>query len=141
MGLFHLTLRYSLLSPLTPVSMSTTIQSANLSADNFTATFKAALNEYQRVTGKCLDSHPFATQLDTCDSPEAVSTVLRKQAQAFSGFCKGDETLMAWLDPTIKILSMLSATLGEGIGLVSHLIHFLSLFSQPTVLSYSHPRK
>ena len=109
--------------------MSTNIQSADPSADSFTAIFRAALDEYQLVTGKCLDSHPFATQLDTCDSPEAVSAVLRTQAQAFSRFCKGDETLMAWLDPTIKILLMLSAMLGERIGLVSHLIRFLSLFS------------
>jgi hypothetical protein len=120
--------------------MSTNIQSADPSVDNFTAIFKAALNEYQRVTGKRLDSHPFATQLDTCNSTEAISTMVRTQAQAFNIFCKGDETLMAWLDPTIKILSMLSATLGQAIGLVSCLIHFLWLFSQHTVLSYSRPQ-
>ena len=106
-----------------PSIMSTSLQSTGPSTDNFTAIFKAASDEYQRVTGKRLDSHPFATQFDTCDSPEAVLTVLRTQAQAFSSFCKGDETLMTWLDPTIRILSMLSATLG-GIGLVSLLIHF-----------------
>ena len=105
--------------------MSTNAQSANPLADKFTAIFKAASNEYQQITGKCLDSHLFTTQLDTCNSPEAVSTVLRTQAQAFGSFCKGDDNLMAWLDPTIKILSMLSATLGEGIGLVSCLTHFL----------------
>ena len=55
-------------------------------------------------------------------------------------FCKGDDNLMVFLDPTIKILSMLSATLKEGTGLVSHLIHFLWLFSHHTVLSHSHPR-
>ena len=105
--------------------MFTNLQSARSLTDNFTAIFKAASNEYQRVTGKHLDSHPFATQLETCNSPEAVSTVIRTQARAFSRFCKGDENLMAWLDPTIKILSMLSVTLGEGIGLVSYLVHFL----------------
>ncbi len=105
--------------------MSTNAQSANPSADKFTAIFKAASNEYQQITGKRLDSHPFATQLDACDSPEAVSTVLRTQAQALGRFCEGDDNLMAWLDPTIKILSMLSATLEEGIGLVSRPTHFL----------------
>ena len=108
-----------------PSIMFTNIQSARSSTDNFTAIFKAASNEYQRVTGKHLDSHPFAIQLETCNSPEAVSTVIRTQARAFSRFCKGDENLMAWLDPTIKILSMLSVTLGDGIGLVSYLVHFL----------------
>ena len=124
-----------------PSIMYTNLQSTRSSTDNFKAIFRAASNEYERVTGKCLDSHPFATQLDTCDSPEAVSTLLRTQAQAFSRFCKGEEALITWLDPTIKILSMLSAILGEGIGLVSCLIHLLWLFLQHTGLSYSHPRE
>jgi len=72
------------------------------------------------VTGKPLDTHPFSKQLDSCDSPEAVLNVLRTQAQAFSKFCQGDEKLMAWLDPTVNILFTFSATIGEGIGLVSH---------------------
>jgi len=124
-----------------PSIMSTNLQSARPLTDTFTTIFKAASDEYQRITGKRLDSHPFATLLDTCHSPDAVSAVLRTQAQTFGRFCKGDDNLMAWLDPSIKILWMLSATLGEGIGLVSRLIHFLSLFSQHTVLSYSHPRE
>ncbi len=92
------------------------------SADNFEAIFQAALNEYQTVTGKSLITHPFATQLDNCDSPQAVSNVLRTQAQAFSKSRKRHEKLMGWLDPTVNILFTFSATLGEGIGLVSHVI-------------------
>ena len=99
--------------------MSTSLQSARPSTDTFTEIFKAALNEYERITGQRLDSHPVATLLDTCNSPDAVSTVLQTQGQAFGRFCKGDDNLLAWLNPTINILSMLSATLGEGIGLVS----------------------
>ena len=108
----------------TPVRMSIRTQSARPSSDNFTAIFNAASSEYQRVTGKRLDTHPLATQLGPCNSPEAVSKILLKQAQAFSKFSKNDEKLMSWLDPTIQILLVFSATLGEGIGLVSHLIHF-----------------
>jgi hypothetical protein len=106
--------------------MSTSNQSAgpSTSTHNFTAIFNAASTEYARVTGKCLDTHPFAAQLDACDSPKAVSDLLRTQAQAFSKFRKGDEKLMAVLDPTVHILFTFSATLGEGIGLVSHLISF-----------------
>jgi len=102
--------------------MSTTGQttSPSQSTDNFTAIFKTASREYERVTGKPLDTHPFSKQLDSCDSPEAVLNVLRTQAQAFSKFCQGDEKLMAWLDPTVNILFTFSATIGEGIGLVSH---------------------
>ena len=105
--------------------MSVSNQVAGPSTDNFSAIFNAASNEYQRVTGKSLDTHPFAAQLDTCRSPEAVSNVLRTQAQAFSKFHKGDEKLMTWLNPTINILLVFSGTLGEGIGVVSNLIHFL----------------
>jgi hypothetical protein len=87
--------------------------------NNFSAIFNAASTEYHRVTGKRLDTHPFAAQLDACDSPKAVSDLLRTQAQAFSKFRKGDDKLMACLDPTVHILFTFSATLGEGIGLVS----------------------
>jgi fungal STAND N-terminal Goodbye domain len=99
--------------------MSASNQTAGPSTDNFTAIFNAALNEYQMLTGKSLDNHPFAAQLDSCQNPEAISNVLRTQAEAFSKFRKGDERLMAWLDPTIHILFTFSDTLGEGIGLVS----------------------
>jgi hypothetical protein len=99
--------------------MSASNQTAGPSTYNFTAIFNAALIEYQTITGKPLDTHPFATQLNTCQNPEAISNLLRTQAQAFSKFRKGDEKLMAWLDPTIQILSTFSDTLGEGISLVS----------------------
>ena len=101
--------------------MSASNQTAGLSTDNFSSIFNAALNEYQRLTKKSLDTHPFAAQLDTCQNPEAISTLFRTQAQVFSKFREGDERLMSWLDPTIQILSTFSDTLGEGIGLVRNL--------------------
>jgi len=96
------------------------------SNDNFTAIFQAALSEYETVTGKPLDTHPFAKQLDNCDSPQAVSSLFRTQAQTFSKSRKSDDKLMEWLDPIVHILFTFSATLGEGIGLVRYLIHFMS---------------
>ena len=101
-------------------AMSSANQTTGSSTDNFTAIFNAAISEYRRLTGKRLDTHPFAAQLDTCQSPEAISNVLRTQAQAFRKFHEGDERLMKWLDPTIRILCTLSDTLGQGIGLVSN---------------------
>jgi hypothetical protein len=105
--------------------MSTTNQTPGSSRAThyFSAIFQVALNEYERVTGKPLRTHPLATHLDSCDSPQAVSSVLRAQVQAFSKFRKHEEPLMAWLEPTVHILSTFSATLGEGIGLVSRFIH------------------
>ena len=99
--------------------MSTNNATPGPSTDNFTAIFNAAENEYQTITGKSLKTHPFAAQLETCQNSDAVSNLLRTQAQSFSKFRKGDEKLMAWLDPTIHILSTFSDTLGEGISLVS----------------------
>jgi hypothetical protein len=101
--------------------MSASHPTGGPSTDNFTAIFNAALVEYQSVTGNRLDTHPFSTHLDTSDTPEAVSNILRAQAQAVSEFRKGDEKLMAWLDPIVHTLFTFSATLGEGIGLVSRL--------------------
>src|SRR5216684_1918627 len=103
--------------------MAASNQTAGPSTDNFTVIFKAASKEYDRLTGKSLNTHPFAAQLDTCRNPDDVSNVLRIQAQAFSKFRQGDERLMAWLDPTINILSTFSATVVEGVGLVRNLIH------------------
>ena len=118
--------------------MSATNQTAGPSVDNFTAIFNAAIVEYQTLTGKPLDTHPFATQLNTCQNPEAVLNLLRTQAQAFSKFRKGDEKLMSWLDPTIYILSAFSDTLGEGISLVSNLVDlYMTVVGRP-VFSHSH---
>jgi hypothetical protein len=121
--------------------MSATNQIAGPSTNNFTAIYNAALNEYQTLTGKSLQTHPFATQLNTCQNPDAISNLLRTQAQAFSKFRKGDEKLMAWLDPTIHILSTFSDTLGEGISLVSNLVHLHMSGLGCPVLSHSHLQK
>ena len=99
--------------------MSASSQITGSSTNNFTAIFNAAATEYHRVTRKRLDTHPFATLLDTCDTPETVLNTFRTQAQAFSKFREGDERLMAWLDPIVHILFVVAGTLGEGTGLVS----------------------
>ena len=105
--------------------MSQSRQTAGSSVDNFTAILNAASTEYHRVTRKRLDTHPFAALLDTCNTPGAILNLFRTQAQAFSNFCKGDERLMAWLDPIVHILFVFSGTLGEGIGLVSHPVEYM----------------
>jgi hypothetical protein len=110
--------------------------STSTSTSNFIAIFNAASTEYERVTGKRLDTHPFAAQLDACQNPKSISDLLRTQAQAFGIFSKGGEKLMAWLDPTVHILFTFSATLGEGICLVSASVRYhdnysLTFGSQP----------
>ena len=90
------------------------------SNNNWATIFQAAVNEYETVTGIPLHTHPFATQLDNCDSLQAVSNVFQSQAQAFRKIRKGDEELMEYLGQIVQILLAFSGTLGEGIGLVSH---------------------
>jgi hypothetical protein len=121
--------------------MSTRNKADGPSTDNFTAIFNAASTEYERVTKKCLDTHPFTEQLETCDCAEAISSIFRTQAQAFSNFRKGDEKLMVWLDPIINILFLFSGTLGAGIGLVSRLFCLIMNLYRHLVLSHFHPRK
>ncbi|KAH9969849.1 hypothetical protein BC827DRAFT_1263022 [Russula dissimulans] len=96
---------------------STSKHTADPLIDHFTAIFSAASTEYQTVTGKRLDAHPFAIQFEDCDDPEAVSDILRTQALAFSNVPQGEEKLMTWLDPTVHILFSFSATLGEWVAL------------------------
>lgn len=106
------------------IVMSARNQIEGPSTDNFTAIFNTASNEYERVTGKRLDTHPFAEQLDTCHSPEAISDVFRTQARTFSKIWRGNEKLMTRLEPMVHILFTFSGTLGEGLGLVCRsLVH------------------
>jgi hypothetical protein len=108
--------------------MSSIDQPADLPKSNFISIFDAASNEYRKVTKHDLHTHPFACRLNNCDSPDAVLNIFRMQTETFDEFRKGDVRLMKWLDPMVNILFTLSATLGEGIGLlVSVLTYSLSL--------------
>jgi hypothetical protein len=117
--------------------MSSIDQATDPSISNFVSIFDAASNEYRKVTKHDLHTHPFAARLYNCDSPEAVLNVFRMQTEAFDEFLKGDDRLMKWLDPTVNILFTLSATLGEGIGLVSVLIYLFSI-TRPQRGYFSH---
>jgi hypothetical protein len=106
--------------------MSTSKQVSNPSMSNFTSIFDAAAKEYKKLTKKDLHAHPFAAQLNKCDTPHAVLDIFRKQAQDFEEFIKGDDRLIAWLDPTVNILFTCSETIGEALSLVVCLERFAS---------------
>ncbi len=92
---------------------------ATSSTSNFISVFEAASKEYKKLTKQDLNMHPFAVAFDSCDSPDSVLSIFRKQAEIFDEMRKGDERLIKWLDPMVHILFTFSATLGEGVGLVS----------------------
>jgi hypothetical protein len=86
---------------------------------NFTPIFQTACDEYKRLTRHDLATHPLAAELDPCNSPDNILDVLKKHAQAFTISRKGDERLLAWLNPIVHILFTVSQTLGEHIGQAS----------------------
>ena len=109
--------------------MSCRVQVSSSSTPNFRPIFEKALEEYKKKTGKDLTAHPLAVQINGCDSPEAILIVLEGKANELnhSGSC--DDRLTKWLNPTVNILNALSATLGQGAGLVSYRnwVHYMSL--------------
>ena len=96
-----------------------TSPSTSTSQSNFVSIFNAALESYKRKTKKDLASHPLLPILQSCDSTEAILTVLRDQIPAFSQSQNGDDGLTTWVAPTVNVLYAFSATLGQGVGLVS----------------------
>ncbi|KAI9454093.1 hypothetical protein F5148DRAFT_448005 [Russula earlei] len=88
------------------------------SSSNFRLIFDDALKAYKKRAKKDLLSHPLATQLQACDSPASILALLHNQVQDFNQSRNNDERLFKWLDPMVNVLYALSATLGEGVGLV-----------------------
>ena len=89
------------------------------SSPNFQLIFNNALKAYEKRTKSDLLAHPLVAQLQACDSPTAILALIHQQLQGFHQSQRGDERLTKWLNPTVNVLFTLSATLGEGVGLVS----------------------
>ena len=102
-----------------PRTIMSAIASTSTSHSKFVSIFNAALETYRRKTKKDLASHPLLPGLQTCDSPEAILTVLREQIPAFSQSQNVDDRLKKWVAPTVNVLYSFSATLGGGVGLVN----------------------
>jgi len=94
------------------------VPSPSISLSNLDSIFNAALTTYKKKTGKDITSHPLATELQSCDSPDAILSVLRRQVPTPDQSQNGEETFSKYLIPTVNVLYTLSDTLGEGVGLV-----------------------
>jgi hypothetical protein len=101
------------------MSTAPTAPSASTSQFNFVSLFNASLESYKRKTKKDLASHPLLPTLQSCDSPEAVLTVLREQVSASNQSQNGDDGLTKWVTPTVNVLYSFSGTIGQGVGLVN----------------------
>jgi hypothetical protein len=107
--------------------MGTSLYNLQLSphTPNFQPVFEKALKKYKK-TGKDLTAHPLTAELKCGASPQAILTVLEAKAHELHQSRGGDERFTKWLNPTVNILSALSATLGQGAGLVSHQTNFVT---------------
>jgi hypothetical protein len=95
------------------------VPSASTSHSNFDSIFNAALESYKLKTKEDLASHPLLPHLQSCDSPEAILTVLREKIPGFSQSQNAEDALTKWVAPTVNVLHAFSETLGQGIGLVN----------------------
>ena len=89
------------------------------SSSNFLSIFNAALEAYEKTTKDKLLTHPLAAQLQSCESPAAILSVLKNIVQQSDQSSSSDQRLRNWLDPTVNVLYTFSATLGGGVGLVT----------------------
>ena len=76
------------------------------------------MKAYEKRIKNDLLSHPLASQLQACQSPDSILSVLQQQVQGVNQSEAGDERLTKWLDPTVNVLYVFSETIGEGISLV-----------------------
>ena len=104
--------------PIFSTGIMSTACHTTASFSTFQSIFDAALKEYEKKTGKDLQTHPLAAELDQCNSPDAVLDILQKQADELDEIKERDQTSMGWLSPTIHVLYTLSATVGD-VGMVS----------------------
>ena len=88
------------------------------SSSSFLPIFTSALETYEKTTKKKLLTHPLAAQLQSCESPDAILSVLQDLVQQVDQSRSSNQRLTNWLSPTVNVLFAFSATLGEGVGLV-----------------------
>ncbi|KAH9977573.1 hypothetical protein BJV74DRAFT_149311 [Russula compacta] len=101
-----------------PPAASASSSSSSSSSSNFQSVLNAALEAYEKKTKDKLLTHPLAAQLQSCDSPTAILSILQELIHQFDQRRSSDERLRSWLNPTVNVLYAFSATLGEGVGLV-----------------------
>ena len=89
------------------------------SSFNFQLILNNSLKAYKKRTKKDLLAHPLATQLQSCNTPSAILGLLQQQVLGVDQSGNSDDRWIKWLDPTVNVLYALSATLGDGVGLVS----------------------
>ena len=126
-------------SPLWTTSLFLSISDMDQPSSSFHDLFKAALLDYENQTGAKLIEHPFAKQLETCESVDSIHAILKKQVQ-ISRKSKGDDGKMKSLKSLVDVLyALFRDVLGPGIGLV-HQKLFIRVPMSLIVILYRHSR-
>jgi hypothetical protein len=87
---------------------------------HFQVLFEAAFRDYEYQTGKTLANHPLAEKLQSCDSVEFVTAVLREQTETSSEI-RGNDKVLKPIKNVLSVLHKLSSTavnFGHHLGLV-----------------------
>jgi len=79
----------------------------------------SALQAYKDKTGEDIPSTPLFRRLETCRSSDDVIATLRQQVSAFDKSGSNNDGLTRWLDPTVKVVTAFSVTIGNAVALVS----------------------
>jgi hypothetical protein len=93
--------------------------SASTPSRNFQTIFADALKQYKKRTKKDIAAHSLAAQIESCDSPNAVLTVLQTQVQTFDPSSSANERWTTLLGPTITVLYAFSGFLSNTAGPVN----------------------
>jgi hypothetical protein len=109
--------------------------STTTSSPNFETIFTAALKEYKKQTKKDIASHPLSTELKSCDSPNAVLTVLQTQVQTFDPSEAANGRWKRLLDPTVNVLYAFSGFVSSVAGPVSRGIKLLETYALTCVIT------
>ena len=112
------------------MSLEVLIPSSFISQEPYASIFNASLESYKRKTKKDLVSHPLLPSLQSCNSPQAVLTILREQVPTFGESQNSDEGLTKWVTPTVNVLYSFSEAIDSDrrIGLVNTNIIRLEIF-------------
>ena len=105
------------------MSSSTPGQKSTLSSDFksiLDAGLSQALSEYKKKTGNDLLDDPLATEVQRCDSVDAIKAIFQGQAEAFQQFRDGDRRLMKWINSVADVFDKVSGTLGDVASTVRH---------------------
>ena len=121
-GIDAITFRFPAVDQLVTMSRP---PSTSASSSNFRTIFVAAMKAYEKKTKTDLLTHPLATQLQSCNSPSDILAVLQDKVNDFDKARSNNERLYTWLNPTINVLYAFSATVGQGVGLVSLDFHLV----------------